>query len=108
MSYPELYAHSSAHGGALCLSFLLALASRSFPVANNQALVEEEIHVAGAQLSASARDENIVNDDPNVLRDERVEDKHSISGTDAPGVDAWCEGESNSLPRARGKLFVHN
>jgi hypothetical protein len=76
---------------------------------NHKTVIEIEIHVAGAKPCASARDEHIVNNNPNVLRDERVIDEHAISGTDAPGVDAWCEGESKSLPRARGKLsLLHN
>jgi hypothetical protein len=74
----------------------------------DEAFIKEEIHIAATQFGALASDENFINDDPNVLRDERVIDEHSISGTDAPGVDAWCEGESNSLPCSRDRMFVHD
>jgi hypothetical protein len=70
--------------------------------------IEIEIHIAATQFGAPVADQYIINNDPCVLRDERVIDEHSVSGTNAPGVDAWCEGESNSLPCSRDRMFVHS
>jgi hypothetical protein len=48
-------------------------------VCNHKRFIKIEIHIAGAELSASAGDKNIINDDPSVLRNQRAVNKNFVA-----------------------------
>ncbi len=49
----------------------------------DQTFVEEEIHIAATQFGALASDENFIDNDPDILADESVEDKNAVARLDA-------------------------
>jgi hypothetical protein len=50
---------------------------------DDKTFVEVEGHVGRADFGAPAADQNVIDNDPNVLLGEAVEDEHMVSGQDA-------------------------
>ena len=50
---------------------------------DHKTAIEIKIHVAGSQFGALASDENFIDNDPDILADESVEDKNAVARLDA-------------------------
>jgi hypothetical protein len=79
-------ANAPPHDAASPLCYSLVAAS--LLMRDHKTVIEIEIHVATAKFGTPVADENVINDDPRVLRNQRAVNKNFVAGHDAP-VLCW-------------------